>query len=94
LRGFVETLASTTSLAVLLYDQSEAPSRAVAEHRELVRLLEQGKSATASALMTRHLGRNQQRQEWSHTGAAPGGDGRAGAMEALMSLPRIGKYID
>ena len=63
LRGFVETLASTTSLAVLLYDQSEAPSHAVAEHRELVQLLEQGKGAAASALMLRHLGRNQERQE-------------------------------
>ena len=68
LRGFVETLASTTSLAVLLYDQSEAPSHAVAEHRELVQLLEQGKGAAASALMLRHLGRNQQRQERSPTG--------------------------
>ena len=63
LRSFVETLASTTSLAVLLYDQSEAPSHAVAEHRELVQLLEQGKGAAASALMLRHLGRNQERQE-------------------------------
>ena len=68
LRGFVETLASTTSLAVLLYDQSEAPSHAVAEHRELVQLLEQEKGAAASALMLRHLGRNQQRQERSPTG--------------------------
>jgi DNA-binding GntR family transcriptional regulator len=65
LRGFVETLASTTSLAVLLYDQSDTPSHAVAEHRELVQLLEQGDGAAASTLMVRHLGRNQQRQAQS-----------------------------
>ena len=61
LRGFVETLATTTSLAVLLYDQSEAPSCAVEEHRLLVRLIEAGDGDAAAALVAQHLGRNQQR---------------------------------
>ena len=61
LRGFVETLATTTSLAVLLYDQSDAPSCALAEHRLLVRLIEAGDGDGAAALMTEHLAHNQQR---------------------------------
>lgn len=61
LRGFVETLASTTSLAVLLLDQSDAPSCAVEEHRMLVRLIEAGDGDAAAALMARHLGHNQDR---------------------------------
>lgn len=62
LHGFIQLLASTTSLAVLLYDRSEMPSCAVEEHRALVRLIEAGKGEAADALMARHLGHNQQRQ--------------------------------
>jgi len=62
LRGFVETLASITSLAVLLYDQAAIPSCAVDEHRRLVRLLERGDGEKASTLMEDHLGRNHARQ--------------------------------
>lgn len=62
LRGFIETLASTTSLAVLLYDQASVSSCAVDEHRHLVRLLEQGDGEKAAAVMEDHLGRNHARQ--------------------------------
>ena len=69
LRGFVETLATTTSLAVLLYDQSATPSCAVAEHRLLVQLIEAGDGDGAAALMAEHLGHNQQRQQPPAEGA-------------------------
>ena len=61
LRGFVETLATTTSLAVLLYDQSTAPSCAVAEHRQLVKLIEDGDGEGAARVMAEHLGHNEGR---------------------------------
>lgn len=63
LHGFVETLASTTSLAVLLYDHAAIPSCAVAEHGELIRLLERGDGDAAAALMARHLDHNEERQD-------------------------------
>ncbi len=61
LRGFVETLASLTSLAVLLYDHAAMPSCAVAEHGELIRLLERGDGEAAAVLMARHLDHNEER---------------------------------
>lgn len=76
LSGFVETLATTTSLAVLLYDQSDTPSCAVEEHRRLVRLIETGDGDAAACLMERHLGRNQQRLRQP-------GMGRAGLPQAV-----------
>lgn len=63
LHGFVETLASTTSLAVLLYDHAAIPSCAVAEHAELIRLLERGDGDAAAVLMARHLDHNEERQD-------------------------------
>lgn len=61
LRGFVETLASTTSLGVLLYDQTTDVACGLADHRALVRLLEAGDGDQAARLMAAHLGQNQQR---------------------------------
>ncbi len=61
LRNFVETLASMTSLAVLLYDQSANPSCAIAEHRVLIENIRQGNGAAAAALMASHLGHNHHR---------------------------------
>lgn len=75
LRGFVETLATTTSLAVLLYDQSDAPSCAVEEHWRMVSLIEAGEGEAAAHLMECHLGQNQQRLRQP-------GEGRTGLPEA------------
>ncbi len=75
LSGFIETLATTTSLAVLLYDQSDAPSCAVEEHRRMVRLIEAGEGDAAAHLMERHLGHNQQRLRQP-------GEGRTGLPDA------------
>ena len=75
-RGFVETLATTTSLAVLLYDQSDAPSCAVEEHRQMVRLIEAGEGDAAAHLMECHLGQNQQRLRQP-------GEGRTGLPEQV-----------
>lgn len=61
LRGFLERLTATTSLAVLLYDRAAPPCCAVQEHAELVDHLARGESAAAVALMLRHLGANEAR---------------------------------
>lgn len=61
LRGFLEQLTATTSLAVLLYDRAAPPCCAVQEHADLVDHLARGESAAAVALMLRHLGANEAR---------------------------------
>ena len=61
LRGIVETLASTASLAVLLPDRFDAPSCALEGCRLLVRLIEAGDGDAAAAPMARHPGHNQDR---------------------------------
>lgn len=61
LRGFLERLTATTSLAVLLYDRAAPPCCAVQEHADLVDHLARGESAAAVTLMLRHLGANEAR---------------------------------
>ncbi len=76
LRGFLERLTATTSLAVLLYDRAAPPCCAVQEHATLVEHLAQGEVAAATALMLRHLGANEARldsERHDRPGVAPHG---------------------
>jgi DNA-binding GntR family transcriptional regulator/transposase-like protein len=70
LRGFVETLATTTSLAVLLHDQSSNPSCAVEEHRLLLHCIATHDGDRASSLMAHHLGHNHTRLAFSPAGGS------------------------
>lgn len=62
LRAAVEALASVTSLAVVLYDQSGDCACALDEHRALVAAIERGDASGAARLIARHLGANHARQ--------------------------------
>ncbi len=62
LAGFVETLAAKTSLATLLYDQTDAPACGIHDHARLLGLLEAGKGDAAAALIVEHLAGNHERQ--------------------------------
>ncbi|MBE9607308.1 GntR family transcriptional regulator [Acetobacteraceae bacterium H6797] len=62
LRGFLEKLTITTSLAVLIYDHEKtSPACAIQEHADIVEHLARGEIEAASAVMARHLGQNQAR---------------------------------
>lgn len=62
LRGFLEKLTITTSLAVLIYDHEKgSPDCAIQEHAQMVEYLARGEIEAAAAVMARHLGQNQAR---------------------------------
>lgn len=73
LRGFLERLTATTSLAVLLYDRAAPPCCAVQEHAVIVEHLARGEAEAAVAQMLRHLGANEARIDIqpAATGDAP-----------------------